>query len=280
MYIMNTCHSASLCYDPTAGNFDINHVKKESAASFVFLYMMPIAISFFATCFLIMHTSLRLQKMFNAALLKLLMRLIPGPIIFSLALVPSVVFQVIEVTTGNNTGIVKKISLLGVNFSGALYALFYFYACLVDNSMYTTTSARNGTRARAIENGNRNSQIGMVSWTSGHSTGGATSASNGSASNNNAGTNSNSINGSVNGSNVDGSNGQFSPNAVNNTLWSEQLNPISLPNKLERLQRLNSTGSTGSSLFYQDHDTRLSTGSGLYNRSTDSSVDDTTTDGL
>lgn len=83
-----------------------------------------------------MHTSIRLRKMFNAALMKLLMRLIPGPIIFSAALVPSVIFQTIEVTTGNEVNAVKRVALFCINISGALYAMFYFYACLVDNSMY------------------------------------------------------------------------------------------------------------------------------------------------
>ena len=109
---------------------------QNAAYGFILLYLAPIGFCFFATVGLIVHTTIRLRNMFNAALMKLLMRLIPGPIIFSVALVPSVIFQTIEVTTGDDTDIVKKCALIGINISGALYAMFYFYGCLVDNSIY------------------------------------------------------------------------------------------------------------------------------------------------
>mmetsp|Transcript_13498 Transcript_13498/g.22174 ORF Transcript_13498/g.22174 Transcript_13498/m.22174 type:complete len:240 (+) Transcript_13498:450-1169(+) len=133
MMSLNT--SATLCYDPTAGNFDINAVSRRASFGFVLLYLTPIGFCFFATVVLLTHTVWRLRTIFNSALLKLLMRLIPGPVIFALALVPSVVFQTVEVTTGVEMAAAKKSALLGMNSSGALFACFYFYACVVDKSL-------------------------------------------------------------------------------------------------------------------------------------------------
>lgn len=151
MIALNT--SAALCFDPTAGNFDMNHVEKRSAAGFMFLYLAPIAFGFIATVSLIIHTFVRLKTMFNSAMLKMLMRLIPGPIIFCLALVPSVAFEVIEMFTDQESGVAKKCALLGINFSGALFALIYFYSCLVDNSLYAQSSPsnRNAGHKRNVE---------------------------------------------------------------------------------------------------------------------------------
>ena len=112
------------------------------------LYLVPIGFSFAVTIVLIIHTGHRLRTMFNAALLKLLIRLIPGPVIFTLALVPAMVFQVIQVVSGQNVQALKLLALLGINFSGAMFAFFYFYGCKVDNSMYRPSERHSNTSAR------------------------------------------------------------------------------------------------------------------------------------
>lgn len=69
---------ATLCSDPTAGNFRLNSVSKEAALSFEILYAGPIAIFFLINILLIINTASRLRSMFNSALMKLLVRLLPG----------------------------------------------------------------------------------------------------------------------------------------------------------------------------------------------------------
>lgn len=147
---------------------------RHPAFAFVFLYLLPIGFSFFTIVCLIIHIAIRLRTIFNAALLKLLIRLIPGPVIFAFAMVPSLTFQIIRVSTGEKPLVVKKFALLGINISGALYVVFYVWACLMDNSMYlpkrvSRTGATLGRNNEKItegkEGGDDSEQVGQLSWT-------------------------------------------------------------------------------------------------------------------
>lgn len=132
---------ATLCSDPTAGNFRLSSVDRNSAAAFTFAYLGPIVFCFFLNIILIINTALRLRTMFNSALMKLLVRLLPGPIIFSLALLPSSMFQAVVFIHDKENYILKVLALLGMNLSGALYACFYFYELIRDDMLVTDKPA-------------------------------------------------------------------------------------------------------------------------------------------
>ena len=134
--------TATLCNDPTAGNFNLKTVDKHSSTSFSLLYVLPVAFCYFTNVALIINTAVRLRTMFNSALFKLLLRLLPGPVIFTIALLPAASFQITVLMTDKESLILKLFALLGVNLSGALYAIFYFYELYRDKMLFNERASR------------------------------------------------------------------------------------------------------------------------------------------
>lgn len=150
---------ATLCSDPTAGNFHHKSVDRHSSTSFSALYVCPLVFCFFLNLILILNTASRLKSMFNSALMKLLVRLLPGPVIFSLALLPSSIFQLVVYISGHENYILKVLALLGMNLSGALYAGFYFYELVRDDVLFSSKvdASKNDGAALREEGGIENS---------------------------------------------------------------------------------------------------------------------------
>ena len=115
-----------MCYDPEAASFSPEDVKKSELNAFAWAYFLPVSISFFIVLSLLIMTWCRLQRSFNAALLYLVQRLIPYPLIFCLAYIPFFLFQIIILLTGGKRiYFLKGLGLVGVNISGAAFGVFY-----------------------------------------------------------------------------------------------------------------------------------------------------------
>lgn len=140
---------ATLCKNSAAGNFHLNSVDRDSRIAFSAAYLGPIMVSYALTVLLIGHTALRLRTMFNSALMKLLVRLLPGPIIFSLAILPSAMFQTGVLIRDKESQVLKVLALLGMNLSGAIYACFYLYELVRDGLLWPKNPAKGGNNDRS-----------------------------------------------------------------------------------------------------------------------------------
>jgi len=129
IFCMAFYNSANLmCYDSDPVSFSPNHVSHSEFTAFLLTYIAPICLSFIVIIALLIMTYVRLHTVFNAALRHLLYRLLPYPIIFCLAFLPSFFFQLVYMTAnGKRLTFLKWLGLVGSNISGALFGLFYLY---------------------------------------------------------------------------------------------------------------------------------------------------------
>ena len=149
-----------LCFDPVAGSFSPSDVKQSELRAFSWAYFIPITVFFLVIITLLIMTYVRLHKVFNSALLHLVQRLLPYPLIFCLAYLPACLFQVIHFTTnGKRILFLKRLGLVGINMSGAAFGAFYLYVHISDIGAESRPLLNNGQ-------GNSHSSDGKnLSWT-------------------------------------------------------------------------------------------------------------------
>ena len=117
-----------LCYDPVAGSFSPDDVSATELRAFSWAYFFPISLSFFAVVTLLIMTYRRLQTTFNSAMLFLVQRLIPYPLIFCFSYVPIFLFQLINfLAGGRRVFFFKRLGLFGMSVSGAAFGICYIY---------------------------------------------------------------------------------------------------------------------------------------------------------
>jgi hypothetical protein len=148
-----------LCTDPVEITFLPHNTTTSESLAFFLPYVALIIFSFSIIVGLLVRTFIRLQSVFNSALLQLLHRPLLCPLIFCVAFLPSIIYQVINMVSNGRNGYIlflQRVGVFGVNLTGALYGYFYVYSHISD--------ARH--RDEPISNDDNNDYVqGHLSWT-------------------------------------------------------------------------------------------------------------------
>jgi hypothetical protein len=152
--------ASMLCFDPAPMSFSPDHISSSEKRAFGFAYLAPICVSFIVIIVMLVKTYIRLNTVFNASLRHLVNRLVPYPLIFCLALLPSSLFQIVYIVTGGTRiQFLKQLALVGIHISGALFGLFYLYVHIVEVKKSRESRSRQGTAT------NSSSRSRDISWT-------------------------------------------------------------------------------------------------------------------
>ena len=156
--------AAILCFEPVVGSFHPDDVSESELRAFAWAYYFPVSVSFLIVITLLVMTYLRLQNAFNSALLYLVHRLIPYPLIFCGAYIPLFLFQLINfLSDGKRVLFLRCFGLIGMNISGAAFGMFYLY-------VFIKNVSKSNDDGSLLTGGSSSSRRCDLSWTTGSKT--------------------------------------------------------------------------------------------------------------
>lgn len=103
------------------------NLQQSSRLVFLFAYMLPLGLTFFATIILTIPSLSWRKDIAKSVLKTILERLVSLPVIFSICFLPPLILSVIVVTTHHIPSTLYKLTAICVSLSGFIFAMFHFF---------------------------------------------------------------------------------------------------------------------------------------------------------